>query len=122
MSDTRGQAQAVLDSLVGKGVLGAGIVGRDGLPILLRFPRPVQEETFSAMSAALLGAAEAALLELAEQGPATVTVEAGRLRLAVAGLDDVHLLVVAAPATLDPARLAAGVAEGARNLQAVLRG
>ena len=122
MSDTRGQAEAVLDSLVGKGVLGAGIVGRDGLPILLRFPRPVQEETFSAMTAALLGAAEAALLELAEQGSATVTVEAGGTRLAVAGLDDVHLLVVAAPAGLDAARLASSVAEGARSLQAVLRG
>lgn len=120
--DGRGQAQAILDALVAKGVLGAGIVGRDGLPILLRFPRPVQEETFSAMSAALLGAAEAALLELAEQGPATVTVDAGRMRLAVAGLDDVHLLVVAAPATLDAASLAARLAEGTRNLQAVLRG
>lgn len=120
MSDARAQAEAVLDGMVGKGMLGAGLIGRDGLPLILRFPRPVQEETFSAMTAALLGAAEAALLELAEQSPAVATVEAGRMRLAVAGLDDVHILVVAAPSSLDAARLGATVAEGLKKLQAVL--
>lgn len=114
MSDARTQAQAALDSLVERGLLGAGLVGRDGLPILLRFPRPVQEETFSAMAAAVLGAAEAALLEMAEQGEATATIEAGKLRLAVAGLDDAHLLVLAAPTSLDAGRLAQ-ILTGARS-------
>jgi predicted regulator of Ras-like GTPase activity (Roadblock/LC7/MglB family) len=120
MTDLRAQAEGLLDALVGKGLLGAGLVGRDGLPLMLRFPRPVQQETFSAMTAALLGASEAALLELAESSPATVTIEAGRLRVAVAGVDDTHLLVVAAPSTLEPARLAQVVADGVAKLRALL--
>jgi predicted regulator of Ras-like GTPase activity (Roadblock/LC7/MglB family) len=112
----------VLDDLVGQGALGAGLVGRDGLPILLRFPRPVQEETFSAMSAALFGAAEAALLELAEQAPAIATIEAGRVRLFVAGLDDTHLLVVAAPLGLESAKLGAAIDAARNRLRSVIGG
>lgn len=122
MSDARAQAQAALDSLVERGLLGAGLVGRDGLPILLRFQRPVQEETFSAMAAAVLGAAEAALLEMAEQGEATATIEAGKLRLAVAGLDDAHLLVLAAPTSLDSGRLAQILAGARATLRPIVGG
>lgn len=114
MSDARAQAQAILDELVGRGALGAGLVGRDGLPVLLRFPGTVQEETFSAMAAALLGAAEAALMELAEQATAVATVEAGKVRLVVSGLDETHLLVVAAPTTLEQGKLGAAI-EAARG-------
>jgi predicted regulator of Ras-like GTPase activity (Roadblock/LC7/MglB family) len=120
MSDARAQAQAVLDELVGRGVLGAGLVGRDGLPVLLRFPSPVQEETFSAMAAALLGAAEAALLELAEQSTAVASVEAGKLRLVVSGLDETHLLVVAAPASLDAAKLGPAIEAARGRLRPIL--
>lgn len=122
MSDTRTQAQAVLDELVAKGALGAGLVGRDGLPMLLRFPRPVQEETFSAMAAALLGAAEAALIELAEQAPASAIVEAGRVRLHVSGLDDTHLLVVAVPTTMDAAKLAPALDAARGRLRPIVGG
>jgi predicted regulator of Ras-like GTPase activity (Roadblock/LC7/MglB family) len=121
-ADARGQAEAILDELVVKGLLGAGLVGRDGLPLILRFPRPVQEETFSAMAAAVLGAAEAAMLELSEQSAATVTIEAGRIRLAISGLDDTHLFVLAAPANFDAMRLQAAVADGRKRLLAVLGG
>jgi len=120
MSDARAQAQAALEEMVSQGLLGAGLVGRDGLPILLRFPRPVQEETFSAMAAALFGAAEAAMLEVAEQGPATATIDAGKVRLLVTGLDDTHLLVLAAPAATEPAKLAATAASGRARLRSVL--
>ena len=123
MSDaTRGQAEGVLDGLVKQGMLGAGLVGRDGLPLLLRFPHSVQHETFSAMSAALLGASEAALQELAEVAPAIVTIETSRLRLAVAGIDDSHILVAAAPVTVDAAKLSAAMQDGLRKLKAALGG
>lgn len=120
MSDARDKAQAILDELVAQGAIGAGLVGRDGLPILLRFPRPVQEETFGAMAAALLGAAEAALLELAEQSAALATVEAGRIRLTVAGLDDTHLLVVAAPRGPEAGKLGAAIEAARGRLTAVI--
>lgn len=121
MSDARDKAQAILDDLLAQGAVGAGLVGRDGLPILLRFPRPVQEETFSAMAAALLGASEAALLELAEQSPALASVESGRIRLLVAGLDDTHLLVVAGPRP-EPPKLAAAFEAARGKLTAVIGG
>ena len=120
MSDLRVRAEALLDAIVGKGMLGAGLVGRDGLPLILRFPRPVQPETFSAMTAALLGAAEAALLELAESSSVSITIEAGRLRLAIAGVDDTHLLVVAAPSTLEPIRVAQALSDGLSKMRVLL--
>lgn len=122
MSDARAQAQTILDELVSRGAVGAGLVGRDGLPVLLRFHSPVQEETFSAMAAALLGAAEAALLELAEQAAAVATVEAGKLRLIVSGLDETHLLVVAAPASLDPAKLGPAIESARGRLRPIIGG
>lgn len=119
--DLRAQAQAVLDELVAKGLNGAGLVGRDGLPLLLRFPR-VQEETFSAMAAALLGAAEAALLELAESAPATAWLEAGKVRLAVVGLDDRTLLVAAAPSTFEAARFSTALDVARTRLKPLVGG
>lgn len=122
MSDARAQAQAILDELVSRGALGAGLVGRDGLPVLLRFPSPVQEETFSAMVAALLGAAEAALLELAEQATAVASIEAGTLRLVVSGLDETHLLVIAAPKSMDPAKLGPAIEAASGRLRPIVGG
>lgn len=120
--ESRAQAQAALDELVAAGALGAGVVGRDGLPILLKVSRPVQEETFSAMAAAMLGAAEAALLEFGASEPATITVEAGRIRLVLAGLDDQHLLVVAAPSGPQGSRVQSGVDAVRTRLRSVLGG
>ena len=77
MSEARAKVTQALDDLVANGCVVAGLVGRDGLPVLLRSRRPVQEETFCAMGAALLAAAEAALQELAEVRPALAMVEAG---------------------------------------------
>jgi predicted regulator of Ras-like GTPase activity (Roadblock/LC7/MglB family) len=118
----RAQAEAALEALVASGAVGAGVVGRDGLPVLLKASRPVQEETFSAMAAAMLGAAEAALLELGAGEPATVTVEAGPVRLVLAGLDDRHLLVVAAPSGPAGARVQAGLEAARGRLRAALGG
>jgi predicted regulator of Ras-like GTPase activity (Roadblock/LC7/MglB family) len=118
--ESRAAAQAALDELMASGAVGAGVVGRDGLPILLKVQRPVQEETFSAMAAAMLGAAEAALLEFGASEPATITVEAGRIRLVLAGLDDQHLLVVAAPVGPQGARVQQGVDAIRTRLRTVL--
>jgi predicted regulator of Ras-like GTPase activity (Roadblock/LC7/MglB family) len=122
VSDARGRAEAALDALVAKGLLGAALVGRDGLPVLSRLPAAVQPETFCAMTAALVGAAEAALVELGEANAATANVVAGRHRLAVAGVDDRHLLVALAPASLAEATLARVVDAGRKDLVDILGG
>lgn len=122
MSDARSQVTAELDTLVSHGLLVAGLAGRDGLPILMKSKRPVQEETFSAMGAALLASAEALLQELAEVRPALAMVEAGDLRLAVAGVDESHLLVGVAPASLAADKLRKAVDEARGKLRTVLGG
>ncbi len=122
MSDARSQVTAELDHLVASGLMVAGLAGRDGLPILMKSKRPVQEETFSAMGAALLASAEALLQELAEVRPALALVEAGDLRLAVAGVDDAHLLVGVAPSSIAADKLRKAVDESRSKLRAVLGG
>lgn len=127
MSDARSQATQALDGLLGQGVLAAGLVGRDGLPVLLRATRPIQESTFCAMGAALLASGEAAVQELQEL-PSNSTastlafVEAGEFQLAAAGLDDAHLLLVVAPAKLGAEKLRSAVQAACKSLRAVLGG
>lgn len=122
MTDARTAVTQELDALVANGLMVAGLAGRDGLPILMKSKRPVQEETFSAMGAALLASAEALLQELAEVRPALAVVEAGDLRLAVAGVDDSHLLVGVAPSSLAADKLRKAIDEARAKLRAVLGG
>ena len=122
MSAVRDRASAALDALLAKGLVGAGLVGRDGLPLLFRFTRPVPQETFAAMTAALVGAAEAALQEIGQSGGGAVTAEAGSLRMAAAGVDDQHILVLVAPTAVPADTLGQSLAMGRKSIQGVLRG
>lgn len=122
MTDVRTQVIQALDGLVAQGLIAAGLAGRDGLPVMMKSKRPVQEETFSAMGAALLASAEAVLQELAEVRPALALVEAGDLRLAVAGIDDSHLLVCVAPASITADALRKAVDDARTRLKTVLGG
>ena len=74
------------------------------------------------MVAALLGAAEAALIEAAESSPATVRVDAGRMRLVIEGLDETHIFVTAAPASMAAGPAAILIEQGLERLKAVLGG
>jgi predicted regulator of Ras-like GTPase activity (Roadblock/LC7/MglB family) len=122
LTDVRTQVIQALDGLVAEGLIAAGLAGRDGLPVMMKSKRPVQEETFSAMGAALLASAEAVLQELAEVRPALALVEAGDLRLAVAGIDDSHLLVCVAPASIPADKLRKAVEDARSRLKTVLGG
>lgn len=122
MTDARSQVIEALDGLVAQGLVAAGLAGRDGLPVLLKSKRPIQEETFCAMGAALLASGEAVLQELAEVRPALALVEAGDLRLAVAGIDDTHLLVCVAPASVPADKLRKAVEDARSRLRTVLGG
>ena len=122
MTDARTAVTQTLDGLVAQGFVAAGLAGRDGLPVMMRSKRPVQEETFCAMGAALLASGEAVLPELAEVRPALALVEAGDLRLCVAGIDDNHLLVAVAPAPFGPDRLRTSVEAARDRLRGVLGG
>lgn len=69
-----------------EGVLGAAIVSRDGLCVKSMGKLNLDRETFSAMSATVMGAAEIALGD----------VQGGRARSVVASTDEAKLVVVGA--------------------------
>lgn len=122
MTDARTQVIEALDGLVAQGLLAAALAGRDGLPVMIKSKRPIQEETFCAMGAALLASGEAVLQELSEVRPAQAFVEAGDLRLAVAGIDDAHLLVCVAPASVPADKLRKALDDARTRLRTVLGG
>ncbi len=122
MTDARTQVIEALDALVASGLVAAGLAGRDGLPVMMKAKRPIQEETFCAMGAALLASGEAVLQELAEVRPALAFVEAGDLRLAVAGVDYSHLLIGVAPTSLAADKLHKAIEDARARLRPALGG
>lgn len=123
MTDARVAVERVLDGLVASGTIVAGLVGRDGLPLVVRASRPAQEETFSAMAAAMLAASEAALQEVAAAAQPTVVVaRSGALELGVGGVDDDHLLACIAPAGTSPGALRKRIEDASRQLHKALGG
>lgn len=108
--DRAAAIRSVLDSLVdGRNRLGAALVSRDGIVAASRMARPVSDESFSAMTAAMLGAAEAAMAEWSDDRPRRATVEGGRVRLQAQTVDDDFFLATVAPV--------ASAAEGAPAIE-----
>lgn len=89
--DRRARLDGVLSKLSGHdGVLGVAIVSRDGLCVRASGRLNLDRETFSAMSATVMGAAEIALGD----------VEGGRARSVVASTDTAKMVLVGATAEL----------------------
>jgi predicted regulator of Ras-like GTPase activity (Roadblock/LC7/MglB family) len=91
--------QERLDQLLGElgkvhGVQGASLVSRDGLTVRSVGKHELSRETFSAMSATLMGAAEIALGELDATRARYVVAQTQRLRMIVLGATPDLLLVV----------------------------
>lgn len=85
--DRQKRLEALLEELTReRGVLGAAIVSRDGLCLRAGGRIEMGRETFSAMSATVMGAAEIALAE----------VDAGKSQHLVATTDRLRLLIVGA--------------------------
>lgn len=122
MSDARADVQRVLDGLLQRGMLVAGLVGRDGLPLVMRTRRPVQEETFSAMAAAMLASSEAALQEVADHKIASVVANGGDFVLGVSGIDASHLLACIAPASTGSEASRKAIDEASSALRKALGG
>ncbi|GEM_PF-5869037 len=59
----------ILDSLSGEGVTIAGVISRNGIPIVCNLPSPSQVDTFSTLSATILGAGEVIFSGLAMEKP-----------------------------------------------------
>ena len=73
---------------------GSAAVSRDGLIIAADLSKDVDEETFAAMSATMLGAAETATTELGKGIPQRIIVESENGKLIATGAGQKALLVV----------------------------
>ncbi len=76
------------------GVENSAIVTRDGILIKTTIPEEQHAETFAAMSATMLGAAEAASVEMGKGFPESVTVESRRGEIIITGAGPKAVLVV----------------------------
>ena len=95
--DSDRQLMAVIRRLSDSGFDAAAVVSRDGV-LLQSEIRASDEgkETFAAMAAALLGAAETATSELKQGVPRRIIVEIGDRKLIVAGAGPLALMVALA--------------------------
>lgn len=121
MATLRESMEAALKELEqGGGVSASAIVSRDGLLMCAAMLENIRAETFAAMSATMLGAAETAASELRKGVPERVIVETKDSRLIVTGAGAKALLIaLTSPgATLGPVLL--GVNKAADKIKQLL--
>ncbi|MDP6627616.1 MAG: roadblock/LC7 domain-containing protein [Methanopyri archaeon] len=95
MATVKGMLEKVLDDLRSVGDIEASaIVSRDGLLMASDMATGINAETFAAMSATMLGAAETAASELGRGLPDRVIVESEETKLIAIGTGPKALLVV----------------------------
>lgn len=116
-----------VDALLGElsaapGVLGAALVSRDGLCVRSAGRTELSRETFSAMSATVMGAAEIALRELDGGATRSIVASTDKVTIVIVGATREMLLVASAGADAPLAGILARVEEAARGVGKVLAG
>lgn len=121
-SDKQERLRETLEKLSAEpGVAGALLVSRDGFCILNACPALPAPETFAAMTATLLGAAEASFGE-AGGGPARKAIVEGESnRIVAVGVNEEYILVALTELALPADRAAARVEDAASQVASVLR-
>ncbi|HLE48141.1 MAG TPA: roadblock/LC7 domain-containing protein [Candidatus Thermoplasmatota archaeon] len=76
------------------GVEGSALLSRDGIAVVADLPASYSRETFSAMTAAMLGAAETAMIEIGRNIPDRLILENADTRLIAVGVNDELMLAV----------------------------
>ncbi|HWH08840.1 MAG TPA: roadblock/LC7 domain-containing protein [Candidatus Thermoplasmatota archaeon] len=105
-----------------RGVLGASLVSRDGLAVKTAGNVEMNRETFSAMSATLVGAAEIALAEVDGGKPRSIVCHADRVRLVLVGATHDLLLVAYANGDASLDALVPRLESAARDVAAIVSG
>lgn len=117
------EVQRLLDDILQEhGILGAALISRDGLTITAVGRPEMQRETFSAMAATLLGAAEIALTEFGAGKTDCVTATTGRARMILIGASRDMLLVAMADRETPADALVKRMEEAARAIAAAVGG
>jgi len=116
-----------LDTLLGEimkidGALGAALVSRDGLCVRSAGRAELSRETFSAMSATVMGAAEIALRELDGNATRAVVASTDQVKILIVGATREMLLVAYATAASPLAPMQSAVEHTASEVGKVLGG
>ena len=111
-----------IEALLGSdGVLAAAVVSRDGICLESGSKRPFGVETFSAMIATAMGAAETAIFEVGGKAVKRMEIDGDLGRLIVVGATDELLIVVLASAGTPSPALLSRLDESARGLAEIAR-
>ncbi|MDY6964935.1 MAG: roadblock/LC7 domain-containing protein [Halobacteriota archaeon] len=95
MTTTKEMLEKLLVDLKRTGnVEASAVVSRDGLLMASDIPSGVQAETFAAMNATMMGAAETAISELQKGIPDRVIIESKEAKVIVTGAGPKALLIV----------------------------
>lgn len=122
-TDRQQRLQETLDAVVAQaGVLGALLVTRDGFCMMNRVAKVPAAETLSAMTATMLGAAEAALAEVGGEGTPRVTLETKARRMVVVTATDELLLVGISDTSVRAEDLAARLEAAAQTVAKLVSG
>lgn len=115
--------EALLDTIAKEpGVLGASLVSRDGLAVRSSGKLGLSRETFSAMTATYMGAAEIALAELDGGKMQHVVASTDRMKLIVLGATRDLLLVVCTQADVAHDKILPRIEAAAQNIAVVVSG
>jgi len=102
------------------GVEASAVVSRNGVPITWELPENVHVETFSTLSATILGASDVVCSSLEKGSPDRVIIQSAANTIVVTGLGSKALLVAMAPDT-NTEKLVKGVNESAQKIREVLK-
>lgn len=114
--------RSALQKLKDEGVDAAVVVTRDGIVIHAEMQAGDEEkESFAAMAAALLGAAETATSELRQGVPKRVILESGDRKIVEVGAGPTALLVTSFGPGVQLSRLLAGIDRTAYEIREIIR-
>lgn len=121
--DRQQKMRSILDNLGRqKGVVGATLITRDGLCVMNSDNALAAPETFSAMTAALMGAAETAFYELGGANELRVTAETDKSKMVALGANEQLLLVVVGNGNSASLELLKQAEAAAKELRLLLTG
>ncbi len=103
------------------GILGLAIVDRNGLTILSRLPRSIEERKFGAMATTLIGAMETATAPFKED-LINLTIEFENSQLIIMSSDTNIILVVFTELGIDLGFMLIEIEEILTNIKNILRG
>lgn len=101
-------------------VRGSAVVTRDGLPLVSALPASVNRETFAAMTATMMGAAETAASEVQTTTASRIVAEFGHLSLVAVGAGPELLVITLATDQNDLAALVGATAALAAQIRDTL--